>query len=138
MPTLNRRSHASANLIVKSNIPDYNPDEPSPRYYPYHMDLSTLLPLDWPRKGVKKSFRFIPFFFFSFLSLSLVSCIDYFIRSICLCFRRINKNSRMIPAALLPGENRKFAYSLFPQWPVVFIWDSKLRKMEQGCFYPVS
>lgn len=63
------------------------------------MDLSTPLPLDWPRKGVKKSFRFIPFFFF-FLSLSLVLCTEYFIRSICLYFRRINKNSRMIPAAL--------------------------------------
>lgn len=87
-------------LIVKSNIPDYNPDEPSSRYYPCHMDLSTPLPLDWPRKGVKKSFRFIPFFFFFFLSLFLVLCTDYFIRSICLCFRRINKNSRMIPAAL--------------------------------------
>lgn len=90
-------------------------------------------------KGLRSRFGSFPFFFFfSFLSLSLVSCIDYFIRSICLCFRRINKNSRMIPAALLPGENRKFAYSLFPQRPVVFIWDSKLRKMEQGCFYPVS
>lgn len=87
-------------LIVKSNIPDYNPDEPSSRYYPCHMDLSTPLPLDWPRKGVKKSFRFIPFFFFFLLSLFLVLCTDYFIRSICLCFRRINKNSRMIPAAL--------------------------------------
>lgn len=50
-------------------------------------------------KGLRSSFGSFPSFFF-FLSLFLVLCTDYFIRSICLCFRRINKNSRMIPAAL--------------------------------------
>lgn len=49
-------------------------------------------------KGLRSRFGSFPSFFF--LSLSFVLCTNYFIRSICLCFRRINKNSRMIPTAL--------------------------------------
>lgn len=66
-PTLNRASYAKANLIVKGNIPDYNPELPSTRYYSRYIDLSTLLQLNRPRNEVKRSSVFLSLFY-SFVS----------------------------------------------------------------------
>lgn len=80
-PTLNRAPYARANLIVKGNIADYNPELPSTRYYSRYIDLSTLLRLNRPRNEVKRSFHrcSFPSFTPSFYRNVFVSRLYWFI-----------------------------------------------------------